>query len=141
MCVVIIGSTGGRVDQSISLFHILYKYSPFFHRMIYFGESSNAFVLSPACLHTIKPVDPVTITLPTGRTKSYIEGPTCGLLPVGNKVDEITTTGLKWNLSGDALEFGVFISSSNRMCENNSERIVTVRASQAILFSWCYELV
>jgi len=109
--------------------------------MIYFGESSNAFVLSPACLHTIKPVDPVTITLPTGRTKSYIEGPTCGLLPVGNKVDEITTTGLKWNLSGDALEMGLFISSSNRMCENNSERIVTVRASQAILFSWCYELV
>ena len=138
--VVILGSSGGRVDQSVALFHSIYKWSPLFHRIVYFGESSNAFLLSPSCLHTIKLLDPMTITLPSGRVKYYIEGPTCGLLPIGHRVDQITTTGLKWNLNGDALEIGQFISSSNQICDNNEEKSITVVTSQAILFCWSYEL-
>ena len=35
-----------------------------------------------------------------------LEGLTCGLLPIGGRVDSVTTTGLKWDLTSQALEFG-----------------------------------
>ena len=53
------------------------------------------------------------------------EGPTCGLIPVNGACTSVTTSGLKWNLSGGALELGVFISSSNSLDRSNPS-IVTV---------------
>jgi thiamine pyrophosphokinase len=47
-----------------------------------------------------------------------VEGrnPTCGLLPIGGRVEAVTTTGLKWNLDHQALDFAGLVSSSNQVC-------------------------
>jgi hypothetical protein len=46
-----------------------------------------------------------------------VEGPTCGILPVGSSVAAIYTKGLMWDLNGDKLSLGGLVSTSNRVCE------------------------
>ena len=64
-------------------------------------------------------VSRVRSLLPPGRhilrPNALIEGPTCGLLPIGGPVDAVWTSGLRWNLRGEPLEFGGLVSSSNQM--------------------------
>ena len=60
------------------------------------------------------------------------EGPTCGLIPIGCRVDSIKTSGLKWDLDGNMpLEFGGLVSSSNRIMEP----VLTVESSQPVVFT------
>ena len=60
------------------------------------------------------------------------DGPTCGLIPIGNKCDTIKTKGLEWNLNGDrALEFGGLVSTSNRIVEE----VVTIEPSHPVVFT------
>ena len=49
-----------------------------------------------------------------------LEGPTCSLIPIGAPVKSVTTSGLKWNLTEQALGFGALISSSNRIYPKQS---------------------
>lgn len=56
----------------------------------------------------------------------------CSLIPIGNPCT-VTTTGLKWNLTNDKLEFGGIISSSNEF--NFSEKLVTVVPNNTLLWS------
>ena len=44
-----------------------------------------------------------------------LEGLTCGLLPIGGRVDSVTTTGLKWDLTSQALEFGGLVRYAEGM--------------------------
>lgn len=60
------------------------------------------------------------------------EGPTCGLIPIMGRCEEVVTTGLKWNLEGDTpIEFGGLVSSSNRVMSE----VVTVQTSSPMLFT------
>ncbi len=56
-----------------------------------------------------------------------------GLVPVGEKVEKVTTTGLKWNLDKSQLGFGLLVSTSNAF-EKNAEK-VTVDTSGTLLFT------
>lgn len=83
--VVVLGALGLRFDHSMANIHMLYKYQCF-ERFMLIGFESIAFLLMPG-EHQIEP-------------DTDIEGPICGLLPVGGACRSVTTSGLRWNLNG-----------------------------------------
>ena len=56
----------------------------------------------------------------------------CSLVPL-TEPSVLTTTGLKWNLSGEILKFGHFISTSNQFA--SSSGLVEVECSTSVLWS------
>ena len=56
----------------------------------------------------------------------------CSLVPLIEPA-VLTTTGLKWNLTGEILKFGQFISTSNEFA--SSSGYVEVESSSCILWS------
>ena len=65
-----------------------------------------------------------------------VEGPHCGLIPVGGAVQRVTTTGLTWNLSGQRLAFGELVSSSNLLQDD----VVSIETSDPVLWTVEVEL-
>jgi thiamine pyrophosphokinase len=63
------------------------------------------------------------------------EGPTCGLIPLGFACENVTTTGLKWNLHQDALSFGGLVSTSNRMVADTVTIEIVDSSSHPLLFT------
>eukprot|EP00804_Cyclotella_cryptica_P014136 CCRYP_005566-RA/>CCRYP_005566-RA protein AED:0.02 eAED:0.02 QI:298/1/1/1/1/1/2/76/366 len=139
--VFIYGGFGGRFDQEMGCINALFVWGQrrkFRHTsMALYGEETCAFIL-PALPKTCE----VRIRFPNGDDANssnnakgqYIvgEGPTCGLIPLGGRCDEVITTGLKWNLDGNLpLEFGGLVSSSNRVINE----LVTVKSSSALVFT------
>jgi thiamine pyrophosphokinase len=128
--IVVFGAFGGRFDQQIASLHALYEYSEIFDRMVLLGDGNCATLLIPD-KNNIEETLTHTISLMSG-----IEGPGCSLLPVGNKCDNVTTTGLKWNLENQTVALGELISSSN--CVANDTSLVTVQTTQPLL--WCCQI-
>jgi thiamine pyrophosphokinase len=61
-----------------------------------------------------------------------LDGPTCGILPVGTPPSTVTTTGLRWNLSPALkLQYGGIVSSSNHA----EESTIGITTDAKILFT------
>jgi len=105
--VVVFGALGGRLDHEMANLNSLLTWSSRFGDLVF---------LTKSCL---------TRVLPEGKTVLEVaapfEGPTCGLVPLGHPAREVTTSGLKWNLDGGALEFGGLVSSSNEVVADEVE--------------------
>ena len=70
------------------------------------------------------------------RPNPLIEGPTCGLLPIGGKCDKVHTSGLRWNLRGEPLEFGGLVSSSNQLLADPETGLAEVHVSTTHPVVW-----
>lgn len=103
--VVGLGAFGGRFDHEMQAISLLHAYTSRFHRLVLMGAGNVAFLLEPGLAHAIEP-------------DLRFEGPTVGLIPVGGPCQTVTTEGLRWNLDGRGLEFGVCVSSSNLVVED-----------------------
>jgi len=117
-CVVSIVENSGRLDHIMSNINTLLIGADILNVPLYqLSSDSVSWVLKP------------------GQHKIHIEKPTanqwCGLIPIG-KPALITTSGLKWNMVNQKLEFGGLISSSNQFTD---AAVVTVETDGPILFT------
>jgi thiamine pyrophosphokinase len=131
--ILVFGAFGGRFDQEMASLQALYKWGSTFDNQIFLYTDETMGFLIPA---NVK----VEIRLPyygeddatTTHDLEMGEGATCGLIPLGGRVDSIATSGLKWDLDGTIpLEFGGLVSTSNRMMQS----VVTVESSHPVVFT------
>jgi len=113
--VLALGAFGGRFDHEMAAINACFEWQPFAKIML-FSEENLGFLLPPGT-HRIFP-------------NHQIEGPTCGLLPIGSAVSSVTTRGLKWNLQNQTLKFGGLVSSSNRIVDP----VVDITTSDPLLW-------
>lgn len=98
--VVIFGALGGRFDHTISSLHSVLE----------FPELRTFFLDDENFLTWIFPKDKGIVCHQKWTTKI------CGLLPICQPVEHISTKGLKWDVDA-SLKMGKFISSSNEIKE------------------------
>uniref|UniRef100_A0A0D9V0S7 thiamine diphosphokinase n=1 Tax=Leersia perrieri TaxID=77586 RepID=A0A0D9V0S7_9ORYZ len=98
LCVLVTGALGGRFDHEAANINILYLFSDM--RIVLLSDDCLIRLLPKTHKHDI-------------YIESSVEGPHCGLFPVGAPSGSTTTTGLKWNLSEAKMRFGSMISTSN----------------------------
>jgi thiamine pyrophosphokinase len=117
--VVIYGPFTGRFDHMMASIHALYELQQHAGcRLLLLSEGTVLELLMPG-KHEIRP-------------NSLLEplGTHCGLLPYIH-VDRVATEGLKWDLTGQAMDFRSLISTSNL----SEDSTITVETSQPIV--WC----
>lgn len=102
--VVGLGAFGGRFDHEMAAISLLHSYTSRFGRLVLFGAGNIAFLLLPGYTHLLE-------------LQERLEGPTVGLIPVRGACKSVTTEGLRWNLQGGSLEFGMLVSTSNEAME------------------------
>ncbi|RUP44167.1 thiamine pyrophosphokinase [Jimgerdemannia flammicorona] len=118
--IIALSALGGRFDQTMASIHMLFLLK---------GESRKVYLVSDEC---------VTVLLDVGkheiRLDQKIEGPTCGVVPVGVAGATLTTSGLRWNLDHYYCNFGGLISTSNLLDSD----VVTIETDQPVV--WTVEL-
>ncbi|AEC10463.1 unnamed protein product [Arabidopsis thaliana] len=110
------GALGGRFDHEAGNLNVLYRY-----------PDTRIVLLSDDCLIQLLPK--------THRHEIHIhsslQGPHCGLIPIGTPSANTTTSGLKWDLSNTEMRFGGLISTSNLV----KEEIITVESDSDLLWT------
>ncbi|KAI8846251.1 thiamine pyrophosphokinase [Chytridium lagenaria] len=122
--IVVMGALGGRFDQTMSSVNSLFAIGG--GRKVYLVCCDSIVVLLTSEFEHLIECD------------RSIEGPTCGLIPVGCPVAHMETEGLKWNLDHSMpSKFGGMISTSNAFEVGGHEgrAVVKVRTDAPVLWS------
>ncbi|KAJ8612679.1 hypothetical protein CTAYLR_002103 [Chrysophaeum taylorii] len=117
--IAILGAFRGRFDQVMATFDAMHRWNEISMRL--YGDENVATLLAPG-IHTI-------------RVRAGIEGPHCGLVPIGAPC-VVSTEGLEWNLNNQRLEFGHLVSTSNLIRSDT----VTVRTSHPLVWTTEFHL-
>ena len=136
----IYGGFGGRLDQEMGVINALCvwgKKEAFQQtNLAMYDEENCAFVVPKLPTKSeirIRYPDICSMTndKEIQKTCQFVgEGPTCGLIPIMGRCDNVVTAGLKWNLNGP-LEFGSLVSSSNHV----TDEVVSIETSSPLLFT------
>ncbi|CAL5194460.1 unnamed protein product [Lathyrus oleraceus] len=115
LCILVAGALGGRFDHEIGNINVLCLFS-----------NTRIILLSNDCLIHL---------LPKNHSHKIfiqsVEGPHCGLVPIGIPCGSSTTTGLEWDLNDMEMRFGGLISTSNILKGD----IVTVQSDSDLLWT------
>ncbi|XP_022953401.1 thiamine pyrophosphokinase 1-like isoform X3 [Cucurbita moschata] len=100
LCILVAGALGGRFDHEIGNINVLCRFST--TRIILLSDDCLVHLLPRTHHHEI-------------HVDSSVEGPHCGLIPIGMPSGSTTTNGLQWDLTDTKTKFGGLISSSNKV--------------------------
>ncbi|CAA6654282.1 unnamed protein product [Spirodela intermedia] len=98
LCVLVTGALGGRFDHEVGNINALYRFPK--TRIILMSDDCLIYLLPKTHRHEI-------------IIQSSVEGPHCGLIPIGAPSASTTTTGLQWDLTDTEMHFGGLVSTSN----------------------------
>lgn len=124
--IIVLGGLGGRFDHQLSNINTLYKM-----RDCKFDANIQIYLISQTSVVFLLFKGKNTIEINTG-----FEDEMCGLIPIGGLCEHVTTSGLKYNLDGQQLEFGHLISTSNSY--DGSKKPVFVDTNKSLL--WTMEM-
>ncbi|GLJ05050.1 hypothetical protein SUGI_0010060 [Cryptomeria japonica] len=100
LVLIVVGALGGRFDHELGNINVLYTFSEL--RIVLLSDDSLLFLLPKTHQHEI-------------LVDHSVEGPHCGLVPVGGPSQSTTTSGLEWDLNKTPMKFGSLISTSNML--------------------------
>ena len=114
---------GGRFDQTLGNIQTVME----------LGKGPPVYLLSE---------DSIVVLLQSGESSiavdSGLESGHCGLLPIGEPCSDCTTTGLRWNLTHQAMRFGGLVSTSNLLAPGHTA--VHVTTSSPLLWTMSHTL-
>ncbi|KAL6613871.1 hypothetical protein ACP70R_036141 [Stipagrostis hirtigluma subsp. patula] len=116
LCILVVGALGGRFDHEMGNINVLYRFSNI--RIVLLSDDCSIILLPKTHTHEI-------------HIERSVEGPHCGLIPIGAPSTSTTTTGLRWNLANTSMSYGGLVSTSNIV----EEDIVTVTSDSDLIWT------
>ena len=129
--IVVLGSMGGRVDQSLSLLHHLYMMHEQNSRLVLLGGSNVSVLLTPG-KHVLRVRRCSTESIVPKESSWHNQRIDVGILPLQGRAI-ITTHGFQWDVRKWETEMGGQLSTSNLI--KPMVDVVTVETSTAIIFT------
>uniref|UniRef100_A0ACD5TGJ8 Uncharacterized protein n=1 Tax=Avena sativa TaxID=4498 RepID=A0ACD5TGJ8_AVESA len=116
ICILVLGALGGRFDHEMGNINVLHLFPSI--RIVLLSDDCLIFLLPRTHTHNI-------------HIEQSVEGPHCGLIPIGTPSTCTKTTGLRWNLDNTGMSYGGLISTSNIVDEEQ----VTVTSDSDLIWT------
>ncbi|XP_062088436.1 thiamine pyrophosphokinase 1 isoform X3 [Humulus lupulus] len=116
LCILVAGALGGRFDHEMGNINVLCRFSAI--RIVLLSDDCLIHLLPRTHQHEI-------------HIQSSVEGPHCGLIPIGMPSGRTTTSGLEWDLNETEMRFGGLVSTSNLVKQEK----ITVQSDSDLLWT------